>query len=111
MQAAAEARRLIYGEQGCPDWGTSFAEIEADAKEVGHEFIRLLMEQSTGGQAEIMPESALTTETGETAQRTGKERREMETESGPVNWTEPRAYLPKSRKAFFPSDQSAGPGS
>lgn len=111
VQAAAEARRLIYGEQGCPEWGTSFAEIEADAKEVGHEFIRLLMEQSAAGQAESMPESALTTDTGETAQRIGNERREMETESGPVSWTEPRAYLPKSRKAFFPSDQSAGPGS
>jgi hypothetical protein len=111
VQAATDSRRLIYGEQGCPDWGTSFAEIEADAKEVGHEFIRLLMEQSAGEQREIMPESALTTDAGETAQRIGDEQRKMETESGPVTWAEPRAYLPKSRKAFFPSDQSAGLGS
>src|SRR5437016_3879723 len=38
-EVAAEARRLVYGEKGCPEWGTSFAEIESDAREVGHEFI------------------------------------------------------------------------
>ncbi len=41
-----EARHLVYGEAGCPQWGTLFAEIEDDAKEVGHEFIRLLMQQT-----------------------------------------------------------------
>lgn len=40
---AAEARQLVYGEAGCPEWGTLFAEIEDDAREVGFEFIRLLM--------------------------------------------------------------------
>ena len=107
---ATDTRELVYGEQGCPEWGTSFAEIEADAKEVGHEFIRLLMEQTGGGQTGIMPEAALTTEAGETAQCIGTRQREIETESGPVSWPEPKAYLPKSRKAFFPSDQGAGPG-
>ncbi len=37
-----EARNLVYGEAGCPSWGTLFADIEDDAKEVGHEFIRTL---------------------------------------------------------------------
>jgi hypothetical protein len=45
----AEARRLAYGEAGCPAWGTLFAEIEDDAKEVGHELIRRLMQQSAEG--------------------------------------------------------------
>jgi hypothetical protein len=107
---ATGTRELVYGVQGCLEWGTSFAEIEADAKEVGHEFIRLLMEQTGGGQTGIMPEVALTTETGETAQCIGTRQREIETESGRVSWPEPKAYLPKSRKAFFPSDQGAGPG-
>ena len=106
--AAAEARRLVYGDRGCPEWGTSFAEIETDAKEIGHEMIRLLMEQSADEQGHAMPPSALTTCSGEVAQLTGVEERTLETESGPVSWPEPKAHLPKSRKAFFPSGQSAG---
>lgn len=109
-ELAAEARQLVYGEQGCPKWGTSFAEIETDAKEVGHEFIRLVMEQTGHEQVGILPEEALTTDSGETAQCIGSRQREVETESGPVSWAEPKAYLPKSRKAFFPSDQGIGPG-
>jgi len=109
--AAAEARRLVYGDRGCPEWGTSFAEIETDAKEIGHEMIRLLMEQTADGQVQEMPQSALTAGDGEVAQLTGVEERTLETESGPVSWPEPKAHLPKSRKAFFPSGQSAGAGS
>ena len=108
-EVAREARLLIYGEQQCPDWGTSFVEIETDAREVGHEFIRLVMEQTGSEQARIIPDSALVTETGEAARLTGSEQRTLETESGPVNWEEPKAYLSKSRKAFFPSESRIGP--
>jgi hypothetical protein len=110
-EVASEARRLVYGEKGFPVWGTTFAEIESDAREVGHEFIRLLMEQTADEQAGEMPPSALNTASGEAAQRTGSEQRTMETESGAVSWSEPKAYLPKSRKAFFPSGESPGAGS
>ena len=110
-ELAAEARQLVYGSPGCPQWGTSFAEIEADAKEVGHEFIRLVMEQTGSQQADLMPTDVLTTDSGEKAQQIGTRPRKIETESGPVSWSEPQAYLPKSRKAFFPSDEGAGPGS
>ena len=109
-EVAAEARELVYGKQGCPSWGTSFAEIESDAKEVGHEFIRLLMEQTADEQAGVIPASALTTDTGEKAEGVVSEPRHLETESGLVSWAEPRAYLPQSRKAFFPSGESAGAG-
>ena len=98
---AAEARQLVYGEVGCPEWGTLFAEIEDDAKEVGHEFIRLLMQQTATEQAESLPPEALNTDSGETAQSIGTEERTIETESGEVNWNEPKAHLAKSRKAFF----------
>ncbi len=108
---AAEARQLVYGEVGCPEWGTLFAEIEDDAKEVGHEFIRLLMQQTATGQAETLPPEALNTDSGEMAQSIGTEERTIETESGEVNWDEPKAYLPKSRKAFFPSVEGPGAGS
>ncbi|HUG17999.1 MAG TPA: hypothetical protein VMM56_03425 [Planctomycetaceae bacterium] len=103
-------RQLVYGHAGFPEWGTLFAEIEDDAKEVGHEFIRLLMEQTAQLQAAALPAAALTTGTDETPRITGLQKRTIETESGPVNWNEPQAHLPKSRKAFFPSIESPGTG-
>ncbi len=109
-EMADEARQLVYGESGCPAWGTLFAEIEDDAKEVGHEFIRLLMQQAAEGQVESLPDKALITDTGEAAQSIGTEERSIETESGEVSWDEPKAYLPKSRKAFFPSVEGPGTG-
>lgn len=103
VEAAREARKLVYGEHGCPEWGTLFAEIEDDAKEVGHEFIRLLMEQTADDQVGRMPDKALVSVSGERAVPAGTEERTQETESGEVKWDEPKAYLPESRKAFFPS--------
>jgi hypothetical protein len=107
-EMVAEARSLVYGEAGCPVWGTLFAEIEDDAREVGHEFIRLLMQQAADGQAENLPPEALVTDSGEAGQPISPRERTIETESGEVNWDEPVAWLPKSRKAFFPSVE--GPG-
>jgi hypothetical protein len=109
-EIAREAQQLLYGEAKCPEWGTSFAEIEDDAKEVGYEMIRLLMQYSIGDQAERMPEGALAGEAEELAQQVGTEERTIETESGSVTWNEPQAYLPKSRKAFFPSVEGFGSG-
>ena len=99
-ELACEARQLVYGEAGCPEWGTLFAEIEDDAKEVGHEIIRLLMQQTTEEHAQTLPDEALITDSGEVAQSIGAEERTIETESGEVIWNEPKGYLPKSRKAW-----------
>ncbi|MCX7420610.1 MAG: hypothetical protein NT013_13875 [Planctomycetia bacterium] len=98
--AAKQAREWVSGEPRSPEWGTSFAEIESDAKEVGHEFIRLLMEQVSQQQTEHLPDSSLALPSGQTAVRIGMEDRTLETESGAVQWKEPKAYLPQSRKAF-----------
>lgn len=105
--AAREARALVYGEHGCPEWGTLFAEIEDDAKEVGHEFIRLLMEQTASDQVARMP-AELQGPGGERASPAGVEERTLQTESGLVTWDEPKSHLPESRKAFFPSVEGAG---
>lgn len=109
-EIAREAQWLLYGEGKCPEWGTSFAEIEDDAKEVGHELIRLLMQHSVADQVEGMPVAALTTDSGEVAEGTRTEERTIDTETGPVTWNEPKAYLPQSRKAFFPSVEGFGTG-
>ena len=107
-EMVAEARELVYGQAGCPEWGTLFAEIEDDAKEVGHEFIRLLMQQSADAQVKTLPDAALTSDSGEVARVTGQRRRIVETESGEVSWPEPKASLPRSRKDFFPSVEGFG---
>jgi hypothetical protein len=109
-EMAATAQQWLYGAARCPEWGTSFTEIEDDAKELGQEFIRRLMQRTAADQAQAMPRDALVSEGGELAQPSGTEERTIETESGPVSWDEPKAYLPQSRKAFFPSVQGAGDG-
>ena len=48
------------------------------------------------------------TDAGEVATGLITQDRTLETEAGNVSWKEPKAYLPKSRKAFFPSVQSLG---
>ena len=107
-ELAGEARALVYGQAGCPEWGTTFAEIEADAREVGQEFLRLVMQQTNSQQATVVPEAAMQTDAGEVATGLITQDRTLETEAGNVSWKEPKAYLPKSRKAFFPSVQSLG---
>lgn len=110
VEVAREARELVYGSAGCPEWGTTFAEIESDAREVGFELMRLLMEQTNTQQAQQVPDGALQAASGEVATPIGSEDRTLETESGAVSWKEPKAYLPKSRKAFFSSVEGTGAG-
>ncbi len=69
VELVAEARQLVYGEAGCPEGGTLFVEIEDDAKEVRHEFIRLMMQQATAGQAESLPDGERDPATGPTRRR------------------------------------------
>ena len=109
-EVAAELRQLIYGEQGCPEWGTKFTQIEDEGMAVGLELARLLMEQSVSEQAGQMPEEGLDCEE-ETARPAGSDRAELQTQAGDLQWDEPAAYLNRARRAFFPSTQSAGPGS
>ncbi len=66
------------------------------------------MQQVSQRQAEHLPDSARIQPAGETAVRIGTEDRTRETESGAVQWKEPKTYLPKSRKAFSPQSQALG---
>lgn len=108
-KVAAEGRSLLYGEAGCPEWGTKFAEIEKDGMSVGLELARLLMEQSVGEQAEQMPATAGEM-TGDEVHLAGVETAALTTEAGEVTWEQPRGYLKHGRKAFFPPASSAGFG-
>ena len=106
-EVAAELRHIIYGEQGYPEWGTKFAQIEDEGMAVGHELARLLMEQSVGEQAAHMPKED-PHDGEETAQPAGTARADLKTQAGDVEWDEPAAYLNKARRAFFPSAEGAG---
>lgn len=105
----AEVRELLYGEAGCPVWGTHFAEIERTAMSVGEELSRQFMALATEAQKREMPEEALACG-GEQALPVGTEPRSLVTEAGPIEYQTPKAYLPKSRRAFFPSGAGAGDG-
>ena len=106
-EMARELRQVLYGQEGCPEWGTTFAKIESDGMSVGLELARLLMEQSVSEQAQRMPEPAQCVD-GDVVQPAGTNRSKIESEAGPVNWKEPRGYLKQGRKAFFPPAESAG---
>ena len=106
-EVAAELRGLLYGEAACPEWGTKFADIEAQDMAVGRELSRLLMEQSLQSQATQLPDEALRSP-DEPLQQAGTDPRVLHTEAGAVAWDEPLGYLKKSRRSFSPSVAGAG---
>ena len=106
-EVEAEIRQMLYGEAGCPPWGTKFAEIEKVAMAIGEELSRRVMSAAAGlQQKELSPESLICE--GESAEIVGAEKRCLETEAGPIEYETPKAYLPKSRRAFFPSGKGSG---
>lgn len=105
----AEIREMLYGEAGCPVWGTHFAEIERTAMSVGEELSRQFMALAATAQTQEMPEEALEC-AGEQAVPVGTAQRSLMTEAGPIEYETLEAYLPKSRRAFFPSGEGSGDG-
>ncbi len=75
----------MYGPEWFPEWVTKFVEIEADAREVVHEFMRLLMAQVNTQQAQRMPNKAFQTDAGEAAISIGSVDRTLETEADGVS--------------------------
>lgn len=108
VELARQMRELVYGDEGVPEWGTKFREIEAQGMNVGLELARLFIEQSAEGQAERVPDAALEHE-GEAAEPTKQTKTAVvETAAGEVQWDQPRTRLATSGRAFFPSGQGAG---
>jgi len=105
----AEVRELLYGEAGCPVWGTKFAEIERTAMSVGEELSRQMMALVAEAQSRELPRDIQTVE-GEQALSVGTVPRSLVTEAGPIEYQTPKAYLPQSRRAFFPSGDGVGDG-
>jgi len=59
MRQLVLMRQLVYGQDGVPEWGTRFTEIESEGMNVGFELARLFMEQSVDEQADRVPDAAL----------------------------------------------------
>jgi len=110
-EVAHELRTALYGEAGCPEWGTKFNDIEEQGMNIGLEVARLIMEQTVEEQAggTVPPESLESDD--ETAALLGTEREaRLETPAGEIGWQQPQARLDKARRDFFPSGPSAGRG-
>ena len=107
-EMADELRTMLYGEAGCPEWGTKFVEIERECGDVADELGRLLMAHALQEQAGRMPLEALETPEGEQALPTVPQTHRLETTRGAVEWSEPMADLRQSRKSFFPSGEGLG---
>lgn len=109
VDLARQMRRLLYGGDGVPEWGTKFSRIETEALEVGRELSRLMMEQAVGEQAQRVPSPALEqADSGESAAVIGTEPAVLETTAGEVQWKQPKTRLSKARRDFFPSGPSVG---
>lgn len=107
-ELAGEMRQLVYGEEGVPQWGTKFTEIESQGMNVGLELARLFMEQSVDEQSGRVPDAALECN-GETAERGNKTKATpLETAAGEVLWEQPKTRLAESGRAFFPSGAGVG---
>lgn len=107
-ELAGEMRQLMYGEDGVPEWGTKFTEIESEGMSVGLELARLIMEQSVDKQSDRVPDAALQCN-GEPAKK-GNETKAtpLETAAGEILWEQPQTRLAKSGRAFFPSGAGIG---
>ena len=108
-EVAREMRDAVYGEAGCPEWGTKFNDIETQGMNIGLEIARLFMEQAVDQQAHSTAPPECLESGGETAQVLGVEHEtQLETPAGEIQWDEPKARLKKARRDFFPSSQGTG---
>src|SRR5882672_3259365 len=99
----------LYGPQG-PEWGTSFADIEERAAQIGQAVTQQLIQQSLQRQAaEAVPTAD---ETCPTCQRPGEahdpQPRSVTTRAGDAHWDEPARFCSRCRRAFFPSVETLG---
>ena len=109
---AEQLRQKVYAEQGYPDWGTLFSEIEELGVQIGDAVCREFVGQVVSEQARVPegsgPEVRCPTCGGPLKPRDA-EPRSLLTRRGEVNWQEPQCYCPQCRKAFFPSVQEFRP--
>jgi hypothetical protein len=100
--------RELYGDEGAPQWGTKFSEIEADGITIGNELARLMIQMSVEVQAQAVP-SPFLQQPDETAVVIGSGlETNIQTPVGEVHWKQPKTRLSNARRDFFPSGDGIG---
>jgi hypothetical protein len=105
---AKNAVHKFWGPDG-PPWGTSFAELEQLALQLGQVVSREVLLQALQAQAAAAPEKALLCPVcGQPTTPADPEPHLAKTDVGEVTWSEPARTCQHCRKAFFPSVQEPG---
>ena len=105
-ELAVELRQLLYGSQGTPPRGVTFALLENEACEVGDAVTRCLLSQALqehADQTAAAPERSCAV-CGRSSAAEDIQPRIVQTRRGEVAWREPQYYCRKCRQAFFPSE-------
>jgi uncharacterized protein with PIN domain len=107
-QIARELGREVYPDGLSRD--IKFSELETVAGTLGDEIARQLIETQVRGQAEDWSEEELSQcpECGRPASQAPDQPRVLTTTRGDVGWNQPGGYCTRCRRAFFPSEPSAG---
>ena len=109
---AGVAKNLIdkvYGSDG-PPWGTTFADLEELAVQLGRGISRELLNQALERQSAGATPAAegLCPTCGKPAATADPEPRIVTTRIGDAEWNEPQRHCRHCRRSFFPSDQEFG---
>jgi hypothetical protein len=106
---AKNANHKLFGPEG-PPWGTSFADLEELAVQIGQVVAREVLQQSLDAQAQTPPpDAALVCPCcGKATLPADPEPHTAKTRAGEVTWSEPASTCRSCRKAFFPSEQEPG---
>ena len=105
----AELRREMWGPNGAPAWGTTFAEIEDETGEVGDAIGCALLSEGLQKQAEAAGHAAgKCSGCGETIPIEEIAGRLLQAKRGEAAWQESYGRCKRCRKAFFPSLPSLG---
>ena len=101
--AAKNLLHHLYGPDG-PPWGTSFAQVEDLAAQIGRSLGTELLQQALQRQAgQPVPAPLLACPVcGRPTTAGPPEPRSVRTEQGTADWQEPSSHCEHCRKAFFP---------
>jgi hypothetical protein len=107
-QIARELGREVYPDGLSRD--VKFSELETVAGALGDEIARQLIETQVRGQAEDWSEEELSQcpKCGCLASQAPDQPRVLTTTRGDVGWNQRGGYCTRCRRAFFPSEPSAG---
>ena len=112
-RVATDLRQELWGEGGCPEWGTKFTQIEDECCEVGDLLARELMgqgldEQGLDEQAEVKEGPQQCGVCGRNAVEDELEPKIITTRRGDIAWQQRKYYCKRCRKALFPSGRRVG---